>query len=59
MTTPEEYAQKLIEGFSEIVGDLDKAKECSLFCVDLLQKEADYGMAREWFKLVMQEINVY
>jgi hypothetical protein len=59
MTTPEEYAQKLVEGFSEIVGDLDKAKDCSMFCVELLQKEADFEMAREWYKLVKQEINIY
>lgn len=57
--TPEEYAQKLVEDFSDIVGDLNKAKDCAILCVEILQKEDNFEMAREWWKLVKQQINIY
>lgn len=55
--TPEQQAQILIEDFSDIVGDIEKAKECSIYFIEKAFKLDDF--ADEWWKEVMKCVKQY
>ena len=55
--TPEQQAQILIEDFSDIVGDIEKAKECSIYFIEKMIKIDDF--VDEWWKEVMKCVKQY
>ena len=55
--TPEQQAQLLIEDFSDIVGDMEKARECSIYFSEKAMKMDDF--AKDWWKQVIQCLKQY
>lgn len=55
--TPEQQAHILIEDFTDIVGNIEMARECSIYFVEKAMKLDDF--AKDWWKEVMKAIKLY